>query len=130
METPVTAPQHKAGEVTRHNVAKLLAAAFVDRVNRVGIKGKAARDKAALEFFVGAAVAYNLAGQVELCEAVRVALSFSIAVRGYRAIEEMAGEPHQTAKNYIPRRRPRRDPDQPDTPSLEDRGIYAPDYSS
>lgn len=78
--------------VTRQNVAKLLAAAFVDRVKRTGMKGQKTRDAAALEFFVGAALAYRIAGQYELSDAVHVALSFSINLRGYKAVEEMAEE--------------------------------------
>lgn len=79
-------------EVTRQNVARLLAAAFVDRVKKTGLKGQKTRGDAALEFFVGAAVALNLAGQTEQAEAVRVALAFDIALRGYKAVEELAAE--------------------------------------
>jgi len=79
-------------QVTRQNIARLLAAAFVDRVRRTGIKGKKTRDAAALEFFVGAAVALSISGQHELAGAVHVALSFAVTVRGYKAVEEMAQE--------------------------------------
>ncbi len=74
---------------TRQNIAAIMARRFKQRSETMGHKGKK-RDDAALEFFIGAAIALSVSGQNDLAEALTVAVSFDISFHGYTAIERLA----------------------------------------
>jgi hypothetical protein len=67
-----------------------VAQSFIERAAAQGMKGKA-RDKAAVEFAVGAAsAAFQMHGQESAEWSGLSALAFLVAVRGYEELERIA----------------------------------------
>jgi hypothetical protein len=75
---------------TRETIVKELCEKFRGRCHAASIKGKK-RDAAALEYFVGAAMALSLAGQGELADAITSFISFGVVVRGAAAVDYELG---------------------------------------
>lgn len=69
-------------------MVKIIAKAFIARVEATGMKG-AARDRAALEYFLGAYAAL-VATDPEGSEKVAVAASLFVAVGGYAGVLSIA----------------------------------------
>jgi len=71
-------------------ILKKLAGTFEARVKNQGLKGKA-RDRAALEFFCGAAAALDAAGDKDEAQSVTFN-AFLISVRGYEIVTDILKE--------------------------------------
>jgi endogenous inhibitor of DNA gyrase (YacG/DUF329 family) len=66
-----------------------LAVAFVERSKTLEYKGKA-RDKAVMDWFLGAALALELEGKKETAEHIKRVACWILAIRGYSEVEKMA----------------------------------------
>jgi hypothetical protein len=74
---------------TMRGALQALARAFVQRSNAAGLVG-AERDKAALDFWCGAATAAHITGNGTLAEAIGKIGVLDIAQRGYAAVMALA----------------------------------------
>lgn len=73
----------------RMNILNQLAKQFRDRATAQGLRGKAA-DKAAIEFFLGAAAALGMVGKTDDMNQVINWTSLVLCTRGFREVERMA----------------------------------------
>lgn len=83
-------------ELTRSTIGAL-AVAFVERASSLGYKGKQ-RDKAALDFFIGAIKLAELQGNTELYNHLGNVAALLIAIRGYSEVVRLS-DAHINDKN-------------------------------
>lgn len=72
-------------------VGRALARRFIERSEVLDYKGKR-RDSAALDYFIGAASALELAGHHEVANHIKMVSVLVIAVRGYFGVKEIASK--------------------------------------
>lgn len=72
-------------------VGRALARRFIERSEALNYKGKR-RDSAALDYFIGAASALELAGHHEVANHLKMASVLIIAPRGFFGIKELASK--------------------------------------
>jgi hypothetical protein len=75
--------------MTRHDKIKTIAERFRERAAALNLKGKK-RDDAALDYFVGAAVGAELAGDADLAQAIALAATLIVSVRGFIGVSDIA----------------------------------------
>lgn len=71
---------------TRH---REIAKRFVERAGALNMKG-AARDRAALDYFTGAAAGAELAGDAALAQSIGMVAALIVSVRGFFGVKELA----------------------------------------
>lgn len=72
---------------------RAIFAQFVSRSTAQGYKGKA-RDKAALEFVLGACAALTASGQTKEADHLELVAALLIATRGYSELATLASKPY------------------------------------
>lgn len=87
MTSALTEDEMKANaEITRK-----LAASFIERSEALGYKGKK-RDAAAMDYFAGAGMSAELAGNQPLGNHIARVMVFIVSVRGYAGVTEIANK--------------------------------------
>lgn len=76
---------------TNQEIVTGLAQRFIERAEALGYKGKA-RDKAALDYFVGAATLADLQANHALAQHLGTVSALIVSVRGYFGVRELAAE--------------------------------------
>ena len=79
------------GDQRAQDIARAVASGFIERAEALGLKGKT-RDKAALDYYVGAARALELAGEEKAANVIAAQATMIVCVAGYTGIVQIAGE--------------------------------------